>query len=490
MKFPTAIVESKSSFIYFFYPFSFDPKLFEERVKIINQHQFPGQSCFTWKPKKFPADELLFHVGNYLRSECDSLPTACFWTLNNDLRDRFGLRLNWQLTCPLGEIPFYFGEKAETGSQVFQLALFKVGVGFAIARTQPLAVSLHQWLNFTHYFRFSKGQRQTSIHAQKKTWNPEKKEHKLTDFIPQDIELAPGDRLCFQDLLTAWLNLGSLENETQWWQDIFVPGQMLVYNSIYANGIADSDIPKLLYGLQNFFNERQGDHPAPSDLLADCQPWLSYAANMWSIFTLEGGTFLAIDAPKEEFFQQTLLNHLHNQYFLLFLLALHQRFALMSLSAQVADYWLTDDATRLEYFQEIRDRLLLFTARGYFTQVMQREHHHRYYCKWQEVFQLDTLYCEVNDEIRDLHEYAQMRQNQRLELTIQVVGVAVGTGGIAASSMSGYIREPFTLQATGHIHPGVLAIGISLAIAGFFGLLTWWLMTCLRGRKRKQKNIT
>jgi len=128
--------------------------------------------------------------------------------------------MNWQLTCPFGEIPFYFGEKPGTVSQVLQLALFKVGAGFAIVRAQPLAVSLHQWLNFLHYFRFIQGQRQTCLHTQKRSGNPATKEHTLIDFIPEGIQLKAGDRLCFKYLLTTWLNLGSLEDETarpQWW---------------------------------------------------------------------------------------------------------------------------------------------------------------------------------------------------------------------------------------------------------------------------------
>jgi len=486
MKFSTAIVESHPSFAHFFYPFTFDPNKFEKRVEIINNHKFPQRSFHTWEPKKFPTDDLLFHVCNYLQLETDRPLTACFWTLNDALRDRFGLRMNWQLTCPLGEIPFYFGEKAGTGSQVLQLALFNVGVGFAIVRAQPLAIGLYQWLNFLHYFRFTQGQRKTSIHTQKKIWHPATKKHTLTDFIPEDIQLEAGDRLQFKHLLTTWLNLGSLENETQWWENIFIPGQMLIYNGIYVKGIADPEIPQLLYRLQNFFNEKQGNHPALTDLQPDRQPWLSYAEKIWSVFTLEGGSFVAIDAPENDFFRHTLPDHLNNQYFLLFLLALHQRFALMSLSTQVADSWMTnDERMRLQKFAEIRDRLLLFTARGYFTQVMQREHHHRCYRKLQEVFQLDILYREVNDEVRELHEYAQIRQNQRLELTIQVVGVAVGAGGIAASSMSGYIQEPVTLKPTGHIHPGVLAVTLSLAIAAIAGLLTWLFMTCFSGFKRK-----
>ncbi|WP_157135567.1 hypothetical protein [Kamptonema sp. PCC 6506] len=46
---------------------------------------------------------------------------------------------------------------------------------------------------------------------------------------------------------------------------------------------------------------------------------------------------------------------------------------------------------------------------------MQREHHHRCYRKWQEVFLLEQLYREVNDEVREMQEYSQLQYLQRQE---------------------------------------------------------------------------
>lgn len=486
MKFSATTIDPNLSFIYFLYPFTFEPHTFDRRVEAVSNHQFPGRSFATWKPKKIPTDDLLFHVCNYFHPSGDRPPTAQFWSLDNGLRDFLRLRkTTWQLVCPLGEIPFYWGESGGEGNQAVQLALFKVGVGFLILRSQPLSCCLNQWLNFLHYFRFVKGQRDVALAAQKDEWNPNINRTELKAFIPETAKSTKADRFLLEALIQSWLNIAVLDNESQWYEDVFVPGQLIPFSGIYVNQFSEEETPHLLYRLQNFFHEAQGEHPSGRDLQSDCQPWMPYAERMWWIFSLEGSSFVAIDPPEADFFRQTLPDHLHQQYFLLFLLALHQRFALMSLSAQVAESWVTDDDTRLQHFQEIRDRLLLFTARGYFAQVMQREHHHRCYRQWQEVFQLDILYREVNEEVREMHEYAQIRQNQRLEKTIQVVGVAVGAGGIAASSMSAYIQQPVTLKPTGTIHPGFLAAVLSLAIAAIAGGFTWWILDAVKGRKRK-----
>ena len=153
----------------------------------------------------------------------------------------------------------------------------------------------------------------------------------------------------------------------------------------------------------------------------------------------------------------------------------------MMLSSKVAMNWLTesnkhDNRQREQIFEEIRNQLLIFTARGYFTQVMQREHHHRCYRQWHQVFQIEQLYQEVNDEVRDMYEYTLMQQTRRLETTIQVIGVAVGTGGIIASSIANYIQQPLSLKPTWKldtIHPAVLVLILSVVAGVAAGVLTW-----------------
>ena len=108
--------------------------------------------------------------------------------------------------------------------------------------------------------------------------------------------------------------------------------------------------------------------------------------------------------------------HLREQYLLLFLLALHQRFTLMHLSDQVSARWLGGDNPEAEArFADLCEALLEFTARGYFHQVMQRDHHHRCFHAWQQVFETERLYQEVSDEVRELHGILLMRKTERIQ---------------------------------------------------------------------------
>ncbi|MFB2976538.1 hypothetical protein [Microseira sp. BLCC-F43] len=294
---------------------------------------------------------------------------------------------------------------------------------------------MSKWLDFLHHFRFVRGQRGVKVQARQRTFDPSTGQHQYIDFFPEPAKFGvehPEGIGLFDKLLAALLNTGATKGDLQpWWQEVFVPGQMLPFTAIFTDGLPEDKQLHLLYKLRNFFNTAQGNHPASCDLQPDHSALLPYVEKQWFLMSLEGGAFLAGDARKTDFFRQTLPHHLRNEYFLLFLLALHQRFTLMMLSEKVTHNWVIADKTncdkeREKVFQEIRDQLLLFTARGYFAQTMQREHHHRCYLKWQEVFQVERLYQEVSDEVREMHEYSMMRQSQRVEERINLVGAFIG----------------------------------------------------------------
>ena len=123
----------------------------------------------------------------------------------------------------------------------------------------------------------------------------------------------------------------------------------------------------------------------------------------------------------------------------------------------------------MKIFERIRDRLLEFTARGYFAQVMQREHHHRVYRRWQEVFQLERIYQEVNDEVREMHEYLQTRQMRELERRLNTLSVLLGIPALVSAFLSIY---DFTV---GKGLPLAVLLGI-VAFAFLLGYLFWlWL---------------
>jgi hypothetical protein len=258
---------------------------------------------------------------------------------------------------------------------------------------------------------------------------------------------------------------------------------MLPFATLYVDGVAEAEKPSLVYRVRKFFNSAQELYPPEESLRLIDNPLLHpYARGQWFTFSLDGGAFLALDAPpvaEQQFFRQTLPAHLRDQYFLLFLIALHQRFALMKLSGQVASEWLTTTGAkeksrgvtdrREEVFRNIRDALLVFTARGYFTQVMQRENHHVVYRKWQQTFQVAELYQEVSDEVREMHNWLLMEKTEGIERA-QAEQRAQWEAGAREESAREKAAEQRAQALQERISLLGVLIGMPALIIGFLGI--------------------
>jgi hypothetical protein len=428
-------VDTTTSFVYFVYPFIFEAGDFAATVKTVDSAEWPGRdgkALKIWQKQNFPQDDLLPQVSRYLNPDETREPTARMWHLSSEaLQSPRGLggggkspQVDWSLllaqrasdTAPR-RIPLRI--------EGVRLVLFRVGVGFITVCAEPTTPELGDWLDFVHHFRFLSGRRARKVRAQRRSGE----QRETAAFFPDctgGTAQHPAGEGGFGEIVDALLRTAS-PAAAPWWEEVFVPDQMLPFVALFVEEVPEDVTPMLLYRLRNFFNSQQEIVPGPEDLTLGHPALLPYTNRQWFQVSLDGAAFLAVDAPATEFFTRTLPGHLRDHYFLIFLLALQQRFTLTKLTQEVSEHWLEGtERERVGHFKRIRDTLLEFTARGYFTQVMQREHHHRWYRKCQETFQVERLYNEVSDEVRDMHEYLLMRQNERLERRISMLGVLIG----------------------------------------------------------------
>jgi hypothetical protein len=315
---------------------------------------------------------------------------------------------------PIGQVGRELGQR----TFALQLALFRVGVGFLVIRAKPLSDDLDDWTDFLHYFRFVGGQRGVCVSARRRAGKDA-----AVPFFPEPAGGTSGHPDgcgLLSEVLHAVLGTGTDERDPgTWWTDLLAPNQLLPYAALFVHGLPKSDQPSFVYRVRNFFHAHQQLHPSPSDLREDDPGLLAYTDGQWFLHSLDGGSFVAFDPPDTPFFRQTLPSHLRDEYHLLFLLALHQRLALVSLSEEVARHWLavegpSADDQRDQAFQRIRDTLFVLTARGRFTQVMHREHHHRSYRRWRATFEIDNLFKDVSEEVRDMHAFLMLRRAERV----------------------------------------------------------------------------
>ncbi len=481
MKFAEAIVDKQASFAYFVYPFLFNTKEFAAHTQALENAQLSvkEKQFKVWDEQKFRQDDLIAQVSNYL----NSTDHVRLWKINNALRDAFGFRADWDLLSPQGKIPFCFGEPGE-GSTAVQLALFKTGVGFITILAHPKSSNVNNWLNFLHYFRLIQGQQDVKLQSQKRTGiDPQTQETLFSPFFPEyvgGITEHPDARGELAEILQVLLATGAIDsNSKKWWQDVSVPGQLLPFTALFVDLIPTEQIPYLVYKLSNFLEIDLGNNPPLGNWEQNNPHLLPYAEKQWFMFTLDGGAFLAADAPETDFFREILPDRHREEYFLLFLLTLHQRFTLMSLLTAIAQNWLIDSESNRETqreanFAELRDRLFLFTAQGYFDQVMQRSLDHRCYGKWQEIFQLEQLYQKVSDQVREMQNYFLHQRSERLTTENQTLQLqSIRQVEITIRQ----VRERFTLFASLLGIPLLLFTFLGINIQGFTVAngIAWWL---------------
>lgn len=111
------------------------------------------------------------------------------------------------------------------------------------------------------------------------------------------------------------------------------------------------------------------------------------------------------DSTTNDFFTNTFYFNLQQQYFYLFLLALHQRFSMIHQIVEMNDISssvLCDNAMILlakEHVDQHIEKMAFFEARAYFTNVSSITQISDYFSRMQQCFLIKELYIELNQKI-------------------------------------------------------------------------------------------
>jgi hypothetical protein len=479
----------------FVYPFLFDEIDCVKHIKALEQAKWIGgeKEHRIWMPSKLPGEDLLPHIANYLNpAEESARLTVGVWRISTGALQSKAVGMGggksspieWNLITSKKMIQFYI--------ENVKLILFRTGVGILSLDARILSRNqiLNDWFDFIHYFRFFMGQRRVSIKASTNVIKNGKESVK-EPYYPSPsggLESHADGRGKVEDLVHALLMTGSIdERSTKWWRDVFIPGQFLPYAKLFLTQALESEFPTVIYRLRNFFHSEQHLFAPHEELDLSNPHLLHYTESQWFTISLNGGAFISLNAPDKPFFNQVLPDHLDKHYFLLFIIALQQRFALIKLSEQVANNWLLGLgksiggktlASRENAFFNTRDSLLTFTALGYYKQAMQSHNHHRYYKKLQEIFQIDQLYNEVNDEVQQMHEFLQSMKAEQMheqQRRLNWIAMLIGIPAIALSILEA------SIDSSPAIAWKIFGIGL------FLGLVMMWAVSLFSRIREKLK---
>lgn len=494
---PILKVARSLSWMRFIYPFSFDATNFDNHVKAISDGMVddegslphhahdsgPVWNLISWKQtgdngrSEEGGGDLLPHVARFLGEPQEysrgPLPprTAYMWALDKDYLSRLlnpEPDITWNLRLWRENIPFEVDD--------VQLAMFRHGVGFLTITARPTETtregSLETWLNFMYGLRFLRGKPYARVRALPPYVEPAPEEATESSDTETEAQVTPPapeappeprPRLLPPEFPDSWEEGGDLLRklivpalltasikEPLWWEEVFVPGQLIPYVALYvdrkpkAGPVPEAELYDLLYRLRNVVADRQHISMSNTDKTFDHPDLLQYADFMWFYFSLSAGGFLAYNAPSTGPYRTSMpKKHLKEEYFLAFLLSLQQRFVLGVLTNKIAEHWLpsggarpnenwnikkllnssnSEDARSIQ-FDDLLENFLMFSARGNFVQLMQGEHHQLYYQKWQSKFQIKELFEEVQSELDAMHSYLEMTVQQNVNHILHVLTV-------------------------------------------------------------------
>lgn len=298
-----------------------------------------------------------------------------------------------------------------------ELILFRSGIGFLVIGLAPAEDDLDGWFDLCHFARFTDASGRSATLEPRDPldtalWRPAGAEPSTTVWeLSQRLlaEVVPGDEIA----------------------DPFLPTQLLAYTIAFVESAAP--VMEIVYRGRNFFRSAQSVRASSPDLDPSNPSQLEYSEGQFFHFSLDGGGFIAVNAPATDFNRAQLPDHLEGPYFMLFLFAMHQHFALSQLAKRITECWAVEgEADRRRTFRSIFDDLLDFTARGHLSQAMQRDHHHRVYRRWYETLRVGESYDEIRRSMRDMLDYTQLlateadaevakedsRRQQRFELRL------------------------------------------------------------------------
>jgi hypothetical protein len=342
--------------------------------------------------------------------------------------------------------------------------------------------------SYLHYSRYIRRQDRVQLEARRRV-----AKDRYEPFFPEPaggLDAHPDAEGMIGEVIDAVLDTAALEEErSDWRRELFVPDHTMPWAALFVEGLPAEQRPLLLYQVRNFFHRRQELHPTAEDLSPDHPSILPYVADQCFLMTREGGAFVACDAPDTPFFRHTLPDHLGKQYFLEFLLVVYQRYFLTELLDEIAGEWLSPEERTLheqaDVFNRLRRRLFTFKSRGYFAQVMQREHHHRCYQRWQEALQVDRLYEEVTGSLRDMHDYLilqiDQQEDQRMERMQWIIGIFGAVIGVPALVFTFFGVNSLSVTSWDRTAGWALVFGLvglgmgTILVFGLIPLLLWFI---------------
>jgi hypothetical protein len=367
-------------------PFCLEGATYSNARKQFHETKAPNGD-WAWKPIHFDG-KVIDHVDEFLNLKTE---------LGKEIA--IALRFAQMHALDLGHLVFSVGSRnIRFGVSNAELVLFQSGIGFCILELISTENSVSDLCDLAHYLRFiwsTRGPRRV-----------------------EDIRREKGPLNNSLDVLALFEQL--LSPIAGYWTSAGQQGQLRSYVVLLAESsdATPLEIGELTQRVRRIFHSRTTVHLGDGP---DLYPrGLSYGENMMLHHSLDGGGFVGLNIPNDQFHRQTLPDHMGRAYFFGFVFALHQRILIeqFSLRVQNIDALLTTQAnasTELRHANEVSREFRHALTRYFFRQTMQTQNHHTSYRRWLEVLEVESFVAEVRRELFDTYTYLDAMHKSNLE---------------------------------------------------------------------------
>ena len=405
--------------------------------------------------QKIDSEMLLNHISNTFAGD-DTVQDSQFstWRVSQDFFHEWtGYSAHWKLCFRRDGKPI----NIEFQFQKIELVVCRGGIAFVIIHTEPKTDSPDDWLDFVHYFRFINGERNVSLDGERII--PEENKNDATREFQFVGCLAKRIEKLFRCVDGSGIEI-VFDRDS-------IDSQVVSYPIIFLNSAGENEtqFENFRIRLRNGFHSQQNVFRS-AEISNPELFQIEYTKNHWFIFSLSGCSFLAVDSPDSEYFRTALPHHLKHRYGTILWLSIYQRLLLTKLSLKVASEWLPGNRkSKTRLFDELRNEMISFTASGFFSQVATHENYQLFYERIQEEFRIPGFYDEVRNEIRELFEFLQVQQANRLEFRVNAFAVLLGIPSLTIALLAlnvNKIATNLTVSSLCQIMVGSIAIACGL----------------------------
>lgn len=412
-------------------PFGFSGEL-EQAINNLENQDYLLQGL--WREKGFSGQRLFTHVARLIGWDGGDEAIGYRFVLEQPAWKKLGLpnRTNQELSMliPKRVIPFYI-----SGIELF---LFETGVGFLnFELTYRSDASVEDVISGNYYAK-SFIRRDCKIVYQADGIHQKHETEPITfaslvEKILQPLQVTTyfarhGEKSLCEDRPGQ----ASRDEKSQGAAASLRPFHGLVFTALVLNNTGlepqqwEIRLKEYLFRLRRSFKESY--KPAPTEFDTDANPDVAriFENSYWGVSQegLANLTYLIEDSQTKRFFEGEYLWHVKDEYYYLYILALHQKYALLTLLEEAARLprvslpRTDEEAARVRTaIAGLRRKMAEFVMRCVFRQVSNVTHHGRLYEMMRRSLGIDDMLQELHYELELLGTLAEMeefKENARL----------------------------------------------------------------------------